>query len=369
MNQLIVRDVLTPAVAGMLADAGFHDIISRMTDSNVKQVNTLVIGTPTIAVAQITTITIDTAANGDTFTIKINGVVVATGTTSGTDKTVQRDAIEALLEANDYFVANFTSTDNSTDALDITALAPGEPFTMEETVESTSAWSITEDTANIIGTQFRLTIDGHVLQYAAATTNIETERDALLVLLQADTFYADLVVFAALSTTSITITAIASGTPYTITFANTNVLGEDGAGTVTLTEGTANVTGNPIDFGLGLAHGSADRKTQLPSTTGFLFIGISLKDQKEQDLTTGLNRYEEGEAVGVLRQARVWVIAEEAVTPEDDVYLRHTANGSLLSGGFRTDADTAKADDVSTWCKWMTSASAGELAILNVNLP
>ena len=68
------------------------------------QIDNIAVTTVIAAVAQVMTLTITTAADADAFTIKINGVVVATGTTSGTDKTVQRDAIEVLLGANDYFV-------------------------------------------------------------------------------------------------------------------------------------------------------------------------------------------------------------------------------------------------------------------------
>ncbi|MCK4959237.1 MAG: hypothetical protein KAT00_07545, partial [Planctomycetes bacterium] len=365
----LVRDVIRPAVAGMLADSGFHDIISRMTDANVKQVHTLTVGTPTIAVQQISFLTITTAADADVFTIQINGVVVATGTSSGTDKTVQRDAIEVLLLASDYFTDNFTVADESTDALAITAIRAGEAFGVEVVVDSTSVYTWTEDTANVVGTQFKFTIDGHELLYPAESTTITTERDALLALLQVDTFFADLVVFASVSTNQISVTAITAGVPVTVVFANENGVGVAGAGTMTLAATTANVTGNPIDFGLGVAKGSGDRNTQLPSTTGFLFIGIAAKDQKEQDLTTGLNRYEEGEAVGVLRRGRIWAVAEEAVTPTSDVYLRHTANGALLPGGWRTDADTARADNVSTWAKYMTTADAGALVQIDVNLP
>jgi hypothetical protein len=356
------------AIAGMIADSGFHDVISRGTDSNVKQVNTLTVGTPTIAVAQVERFTVDTAADGDAFTITVGGHTF-TGTSAGTDAEVQRDAILALMAADSAFLALYSAVAQSTDSIDVTALQDGRPYVITETVETISAYSWAQQTANVIGTQFNFTINGHVSLTPADTTVIATERDALLVVLQANTFYASLVVFAAVSTNQISITAFTAGTPFTITFTNANDLGQAGAGTMTLAATTANVTGNPIAFGSGVVDGDADDTTQLPSATGFRFIGVAARDQSEQAIITGVNNYSEGEAVGVFKRGRIWVEVEEAVTPSDDVYLRHTVNGSLDPGGWRTDADSAKADNVSTWVKYVTSASAGELAKIDVNLP
>ena len=369
MNQTIVRENIRPAVAGMIADLAFADVISRMVDVNVAQVETLTVGTPTIAVAQINTFTIDTAANGNVFSITINGVVVATGTSSGTDKTVQRDAIEVLLLANAYFAANFDYADSGADAFTVTAKVAGLPFDMTETVAATSAYSFAVTTANIIGSQFNFTIDGHQVIYPAASTNITTERDALLVVLQADATYAQLVTFASVSTDQISITALTAGVPYTLVFSNTNAKLEAGAGTQAVAVTASNVTGDPIAFGLGLSNGSANNRTQLPSATSFIFQGVAARDQREQTLITGIAQYVAGDAVSVLRKGRIWVPTEEAVTPADSVFLRHTINGALTVGGWRTDADTARADDVSTFCSWLDYDSANGLALLDINLP
>lgn len=447
-----------------------------VTGGATAQIDTLTVGTPTVAVQQKMTLTVDTAAADDVFTIKINGVTVATGTTAGTDKTVHRDQIEALLEANQYFIDNFTSTDNSTDALDIEAIVAGEPFTMEETVDSTSAFSIAEDTANIVGTQFRFELDDKVLQYAAATTNITTERDALLSLLQADTDFDDLVTFAASSTnlilvtaivpgtaftmtyanespkgdlgagtvtfttttpnvagsayswanqtanivgtqfkiiidehellyaagttnieterdallallqaddifatevtfaasgtTIITITAATTGDPHTITYQNENGVGVAGAGTVTLVATTANVTGNPVPFGRGLAEGTDGVVAVLPSATSFLFAGISVQIAKQVPNDGTGAKYTAGEAITVLRRGRIWVKAEETVALDDDVYLRHTIGSAAaeLPGRFRTDADSAKADQI-TNARWVTPVTGEGLAQIELFHP
>ena len=369
VDNLSVQTRITTALPGLPADLGVLETLSRTLADNVKQVDTLTIGTPTIAVAQINTFTIDTAADGDAFTITINGIAVAAGTSAGTDKTVQRDAIEVLLLANAYFVANFAYADSSTDAFTVTALVAGEPFDMTETVESTSAYSFAISTANIVGTQFKLTINGYSFQYAAASTSIETERDALLVLLQADTILDDSVAFDESGTTIITVTALTAGTPFTMTYSNTSPKGAVGVGTVTFTTTTANVTGSPINFGRGIAQGSTARAANLPTATGFVFLGVARHSHKEQDLTTGVNRYVDGDTLPVIRKGRVWVPVEEAVTLTDDVYLRHTANGSDTPGGWRTDSDSSNADQVSN-ARWATAQSTiGGLAQLEIHMP
>lgn len=462
-------------VTAVQTGTGFN-IEESASGAGVAQIDTLTIGTPTIAIQQKMTLTITTAATADAFTIKINGVTVATGTSSGSDKTAQRDAIEALLEANDYFNANFTSTDNSTDALDIEALVAGEPFTMEETVESTSAWDITEDTANIVGTQFKFELDDKVFQYAAATTNITTERDALLSLLQGDTDFDDLVGFTADSTNKILVTALVAGTaftmtyanespkgdvgtgtvtfttttpntatsgyswaqqvanivgtqfkiiidgrellygasstsittertallalldaddifatevvfagpsagvititaatagdPHTVTYENENGRGVAGAGTVALVATTANVTGNPIAFGRGVVEGSAVPLGVLPSVTGFLFAGIAQYKAKQLPNDGTGAKYEAGEAMTVQRRAVIWVRAEDAVSLTSDVYLRHTlGTATQLPGRFRSDSDSAKADQIDD-ARWVSETSGtDELAKLEINLP
>ena len=89
-----------PALEGGLYDAGFIDIVSRTPGGNVKQIDTIAVTEVIAEVAQSSEITITTAADADAFNVFIDGVLVATGTTVGTDKTVQRDALEALLDAN-----------------------------------------------------------------------------------------------------------------------------------------------------------------------------------------------------------------------------------------------------------------------------
>lgn len=363
-----------PAFEGGLSDSAVADKVTRTAGGNVKQQSTMTIGAaPTAAVAQVETFTVDTAADGDAFTINV-GEFEFTGTSSGTDATAQALAISVIMNANEDFLKLYTAVAAVADIV-ITALRPGTPFTTQETVDATSAYSFAATTANTPGTQFKFTINGREFLYAAASTTILTERDALLVLLQADTFFAAVVVFAALSTDAITITALLAGDPHTITFENEDGIGNAGvAASITFVEGTPNVTGNPIPFGRGLARGALEGGAELPSATGFVFEGISIARAKVRpkdsvNLVTLEAQYRGDDPVNVLRRGRIYVVPEDAVTISSNVFIRHTQGvaANQTVGRFRSDGDSATADQLAG-ARWITNVSAGQLAILEINL-
>lgn len=366
-----------PAFEGGLYDVGPSDKVSRTPGGNIAQENTLTIGAaPTIAIAQIETLTVDTAADADAFTINI-GEFEFTGTSVGTDADTQAAAIRTLLNLNEDFLALYSVGGASADII-VTALRPGTPFTTQETVESTSAWSWAASTANTPGTQFKLIIDGRETLYAAASVVIETERDALLVILQADTVYAAIVTFAALSTDAITITANTAGAGFVVTFENEDGIGIAGvSATITFVASTVNVTGNPVPFGRGLARGTLPDVATLPSVTSFVFEGISiarakgrLKDNTVSPPVTEDAKWLGSDSMNVLRRGRIWVRPEDAVTIASDVFIRHTQGLAPAEtvGRFRTDADGSNADQLNG-ARWLSNAGAGVLAVLEINIP
>lgn len=370
-----------PAFEGGLYDSGFNDTVTRNPGGNVKQVDTVNLTTAIAAVEQESTLTVTTAADADVFEVRINGVIVAAGTSSGTDKTVQRDAIELLLEANDYFNANFTSTDLSTDALTIKAINPGEGFTINLTIDSTSVWTLAVTVANVVGTQMKFTIAGHELIYACASTGEEAERDLALIDLLADSVFAGLVDMvvddSADPVFGITFTAKTAGVPFTLTYANENAIGEAGDGSTALVATTANVTGAPVPFGRGLIVTSTDGVAVLPSATAFTFEGVSVnrakgrpKDTSVSPPVTGDAVYGGDDAVPVLRKGRIWIRVENAVTTGSGVFLRHTQGANALHtvGRFRGADVGAEVDELTQGARWITSAAAEELAVLEVDV-
>lgn len=135
-----------------------------------------------------------------------------------------------------------------------------------------------------------------------------------------------------------------------------------------------NDTGAAMTFGVGVVFdaGSPDTEIALPASDADVtdkFVGVLAHSHASQNKSVGtVTGVPDGEVGNVLKKGNVWVLVEQAVTPADPVYLRHTVNGGLLPGGWRKDADTAKAE-LAPSCKWLTSAGASGFALLALNLP
>jgi len=364
-----------PGLEGGLADTGFVSIHSRTPGANVTQQSTLTMTVGIAAVAQVEKITVTTAADADVFNVNINGVLVATGTSSGTDKTVQRDALQALLIANAYFAANFTWADSSTDAGTITAIHPGQGFSIELTIDTTSVWTPSNVTPNTVGTYIRLTINGVEYDYPCASTTEATELDALEAILVANASLTNAVAVTNPSGTTLVFTAIKAGVPFSISLSNSNPAGAPGSGTISLATGTANVTGAPVSFGRVLTRTTTAGQAVLPSATGFILEGISLNrahGQPKDGDVTGVALWEAGEVVPTLRRGVVFVIPETTGLLTASVYVRHTqgATADLTVGRVRATDDNAKVDayTATQGLRWLDVPTAGKLCRLEINL-
>lgn len=85
---------------------------------------------------------------------------------------------------------------------------------------------------------------------------------------------------------------------------------------------------NPVDeipFGRGVAKVSgADGQCELPDGSGADMLGVAVIDSATEGAT-----YLPLSAVGVLRRGAIYVQVEEAVTSDDDVYVRHTGKAQV----------------------------------------
>lgn len=123
-----------------------------------------------------------------------------------------------------------------------------------------------------------------------------------------------------------------------------------------------------VPFGRFLVQGTGARDCALPSATGQKVIGVALHEHLEPD-SSGVAQHVAYSAVPVLARGRVWVKTEQAVTPADPVYVRHTVGaGGTAVGQARKDADTSKADALAR-ARFLTAASAGALVQVEINLP
>ncbi len=117
-------------------------------------------------------------------------------------------------------------------------------------------------------------------------------------------------------------------------------------------------------FGRGVTYGTdPDTQFALPTATGAVLAGITLHRHGTENLAD--DGIAQDEVCELLRGGRIWVLPEQAVTPNDPVYWRHTGVGV---GRFRIDDATTDADQVPE-ARWLTSSAADEPALLEINLP
>lgn len=132
-----------------------------------------------------------------------------------------------------------------------------------------------------------------------------------------------------------------------------------------------------LPFGIAVAkHAAADDAAGLlaDGATAAAVIGITVHHHvTEQQLLQGVTPEDAGippkSPMPVLKRGRINVKVEEAVTPASPVYVRHTAGVGEQKGAFRASADGGDAVQLTTGFRFLTSAGAGEMAVLEVNLP
>lgn len=129
-----------------------------------------------------------------------------------------------------------------------------------------------------------------------------------------------------------------------------------------------------IPFGVMVCQGSADNGAKLLNTSAAamaadVMVGVVVHShayQKTNELgTSGLKPKA---TLGVLRRGIVWVTVEEAVTPASAVKVRAVAGGSEQAGAFRDTADSTDCVDISSFARYRTTAGAGELAQLEIDM-
>lgn len=105
-----------------------------------------------------------------------------------------------------------------------------------------------------------------------------------------------------------------------------------------------------------------DDEVKLPDASGQIFQGVGvLRTASEESL------YADDEMMPVLRQGRILVKVENAVTQGDAAFARFADGaGGTTKGAFRNDGDTSTADAFPG--QFATSAAAGELAVLEVDI-
>lgn len=110
-----------------------------------------------------------------------------------------------------------------------------------------------------------------------------------------------------------------------------------------------------------------------PAATGEVTANGSLAGVTMFDATALTNPYAANDPLPVVNDGDVWVLAEEAVSPSDPVFIRfaNTGSGAVpgVPGCFRKSADTATAVAAPAGWRFLTSTSGAGLVQLRVRTP
>jgi hypothetical protein len=110
------------------------------------------------------------------------------------------------------------------------------------------------------------------------------------------------------------------------------------------------------------------------NTSSDSLYGIALRTQNKENLrdssgSNGPAPYYVGDCVSMLTRGRVFVTVEDTLDSDDDVYVRfYPSSPNLQLGSFRSDSDSGTALQCAD-CVWRVGASAGALAVLEINKP
>lgn len=146
----------------------------------------------------------------------------------------------------------------------------------------------------------------------------------------------------------------------------------DGASTITITASQ----GYSVSATFVTTAGAGQPTWTSTYTNDNVFYGIALYIQNKANLlgfsgSAGPSPYVAGDPVPCLTKGRVWVTTETTVTSDSPVYWRMIATMSNPQvGSFRGDADGGNAILLSpNYIRWLVGASAGGLAVLDINQP
>jgi len=124
-----------------------------------------------------------------------------------------------------------------------------------------------------------------------------------------------------------------------------------------------------LDFGYFVSKGTdPEKQVLLPTDATHItdianLRGVVVRSHvTEEDETNGIPIKT---VADVLRSGEIWVPVEEAVTPDDAVFVRFTAETGKPKGGFRTDNASGKAAEL-PGASWVKGGSS--IALLRINL-
>lgn len=140
------------------------------------------------------------------------------------------------------------------------------------------------------------------------------------------------------------------------------------------------VAAEAIQNGRLVVQGTRDLQCKLPASAADVARARGISPYRATQMPSwppgvSSSHYQAGQTVEAVARGRVWVKVEEAVAPDDPVYVRFAVHGGLDQlGAFRKSADlsggagTETAAQLAT-AKYLTTAAINGLALVDLNLP
>jgi len=140
------------------------------------------------------------------------------------------------------------------------------------------------------------------------------------------------------------------------------------------------VTTVALNNGLFCCVGANENKCKLPTSAAEVAKGYGVarsdvsRDPNFPPGGTASTTYQIGDSVETVYRGQVWVKVEDSVVQFGAVYVRFADgnSGNVQKGAFRSDADTVSSAATAaavTGARYLTAASAGQLALVDLNLP
>lgn len=128
-----------------------------------------------------------------------------------------------------------------------------------------------------------------------------------------------------------------------------------------------------IRVGRAVRKGTDEDQVVLPTLatdiTGGLIRGVSFIDLSLETPVGGVPLYSEFDSIPLMRKGRIWMVAEGTAVADQPVYVRfqNGDDSATFDGGF-SGVNTADHDLLPN-AKWFKGAVAGELGVIEVNIP
>lgn len=360
--QSTYRDEMVAGRAGLLADAGFGDVVSLINNDP--------------AAAQVDTLTVDTAVNAHDYTIEIDGVSITYTSDASATKPEISAGLKAAIEAEPLVSGRFNVVDDGVDQLTLTAVFSGVGWTLSTSDGNLSVANVTANgQADPVGFGLLVVGDASSDKYAkvAKAANLDEKAGTLTPTAANTTMYNVTITVGGqtygasyLSDADATVAEICTGLAGAINTAMpaSTVLASDDTTSIGL---EAEVAG--LDFSV--AGFDSALLTLAWTTAGFgtdinrAARAVTLFDPAQEVQADGTCEYQANSCMSCARRGRVIVATEEAVSFGDDVVVRVAGTGTV--GGFGktvTAGEHIRLDpSVASWHKRLSST----LAVLEVN--